>query len=268
MGPSRLLVSDIDGTLLGDDPALDRFAAWHALDGGAYRLVYATGRHFESLRLLIEATALPRPDASITAVGTDVRDRSGRRWPGWAERFETFDGDVVRRTLGAFRWLVPQSDEAQTPVKASFDSPGLTQPYLTEIRLALRRVGIDARLVYSSDSQLDVLPAAAGKGQATLFLAERWGARPEDVHVFGDSGNDLDLFGRGFRETVVANALPELRAGVADDAYRSTRPFADGVLDGIRHWTAERAGLSVPGSGRRRSGRARAAARRSPRTAS
>ena len=54
--------------------------------------------------------------------------------------------------------------------------------------------------------------------------------------VFGDSGNDLDLLSSGFSGTIVANALPELRQAVPADVYRSPFPFADGVLDGIRHW--------------------------------
>jgi hydroxymethylpyrimidine pyrophosphatase-like HAD family hydrolase len=61
--------------------------------------------------------------------------------------------------------------------------------------------------------------------------------QPADVLVFGDSGNDLELRGQGFRGTIVANALPELRDAVGRDVYHSPRPFADGVLDGIAYWS-------------------------------
>src|SRR5687768_18425464 len=119
MGPDRILIADIDGTLVGDDAALGRFAAWH--DGVRPRLplVYATGRHRDSLERLVAETALPVPDATITAVGTEIHDRSGRPWPGWAERFDEYDADVGRRVLRAFDWLAPQSAEFQTRLKAS-----------------------------------------------------------------------------------------------------------------------------------------------------
>jgi sucrose-phosphate synthase len=236
MDSGRVLVADIDGTLLGDDAALECFAAWHAANR-RHRLVYATGRHRESLQRIIAATALPAPDAAITAVGTEIHDQSGRRWPGWAERFDGFEADVVRLALGAFSWLALQPDDAQTWLKASYDARDLADAQLAEVRTALVQAGQDARIVYSARLHLDILPAAAGKGSAAGFLADAWGVPPDGVMAFGDTGNDIDLFRSGFRGTVVANALPELIDAIDDDVYRSPLPFAAGVLDGISYWT-------------------------------
>jgi sucrose-6F-phosphate phosphohydrolase len=237
MGPGRVLVADLDGTLLGDDAALERFAAWHADDRWRHRLVYATGRHPDSLRRLIAGTALPVPDAAITAVGTEIHDRHGCRWPGWAERFDGYDADIIRHALRPFRWLAIQPDDAQTRLKASYDVAGLAEAQIAEIHAALVDTREDARLIYSAESHLDILPAAAGKGQAARFLADAWQASPDSVLVFGDTGNDLDLFEYGFRGTLVGNALPELNEAVDVQAYRSPFPYASGVLDGIRHWS-------------------------------
>lgn len=237
MGPDRILVADIDGTLVGDDAALERFAAWHAQDRWRHRLVYASGRHRHSLQQLIDGTALPVPDAIITAVGTEIHDRDGRRWPGWAERFDGYDAEVIRRALRALDWLAPQSDDAQTRLKASYDVPDLAEAQIAEIRASLVSTGKDTRLVYSGGLCLDILPSAAGKGKAARFLADAWGAQPDSVLVFGDTGNDLDLFDCGFRGTLVGNALPELTEAVDEQAYRSPFPYAAGVLDGIRHWS-------------------------------
>lgn len=237
MGPSRVLIADIDGTLVGDDAALERFAAWHADDRG-HRLVYATGRHRDSLQRLIASTNLPAPAAAITAVGTEIHDRRGRRWKGWAERFDGYDADVVRRALRAFRWLAIQPADAQTRLKASYDVPDLAEAQISQIQAALVEAGQEARFIYSAGSQLDILPAAAGKGAAARFLAETWGASPGSVLVFGDTGNDLDMFECGFRGTLVGNALPELNEAVDEQAYRSPFPYASGVLDGIRHWSS------------------------------
>lgn len=237
MGPDRILIADIDGTLVGDQAALERFAAWHASVRARFPLVYATGRHRDSVERLVAETALPVPDATITAVGTEIHDRTGRPWPGWADRFDEYDADVVRRALRAFDWLAPQPAEAQTRLKASYGVHDLADAQIDTIRKTLMRSGQDTRLVYSAGLCLDILPAAAGKGNAACFLVDEWEAAPDSVMVFGDSGNDLDLFGNGFLGTVVGNALPELADAVDDRAYRSPFHHAAGVLDGIRHWS-------------------------------
>jgi len=238
MAAGRVVVADVDGTLVGDDAALDRFAAWRAgMDDGP-RLVYASGRHLGSLRQLIETTALPEPDALITAVGTEIHDAQARPWPGWVERFVGWDADAVRRVLRRFSRLQPQPAANQTSLKASYDVEGLRGPERSAIRRALAAAGLDARLVYSAGRHLDVLPAAAGKGNAASFAVGTWGIDAHEVMVFGDSGNDIDLFQRGFRGTLVANALPEILTAVGRDVYVSPHPYAAGVLDGIRHWTA------------------------------
>lgn len=237
MGAGRVLVADIDGTLLGDVDALERFAVWHAAHRARYRLVYATGRLHPSLLEVIAGTALPEPDVAITAVGTEIHGGSGRQWPGWAEQFDGWYANAVRRTLRQFTWLELQPEEAQTRLKASYDVHGLSAPDRSTIRRALARAGLDASIAYSSGLHLDILPSAAGKGNAARFVVDSWGVAPDDVMVFGDSGNDLDLFQRGFRGTLVANALPELSAAVGDDAYRSPLAYAAGVLDGIRRWS-------------------------------
>jgi sucrose-6F-phosphate phosphohydrolase len=237
MATGRLLVADLDGTLLGDEQALSRFAAWFQPRHARYRLVYASGRHRESVAAVIAGTALPDPDAVISAVGTEIHDSRGRPWPGWQERFDGWDAAAVRRTLRPIRWLELQPDAAQTPLKASYDVRGLAATDLATIRGTLAAAGLASNLVYSSNLHLDVLPAAAGKGNAARFLADAWAIAPEDVLVFGDSGNDMQLFQQGFRGTLVANALPELSLAVGADVYRSPLPYAGGVLDGVIHWS-------------------------------
>ena len=237
MGPRWILVSDIDGTLVGDDGALARFAAWRVRHRDDHRLVYATGRHLPSVERLIATSELPEPDAVVSAVGTEVHDGNGRSWPGWRERLVPWDAEAVRHALRGHAALRLQEDEAQTPVKVSFDAGRLDPDALGAIEATLDAAALPAIVVYSQDRFLDVLPAMAGKGQAARFLADEWGVAPHDVLAFGDSGNDIELFRCGFRGTLVGNALPELRDAVGDDVYHSPHPFADGVLDGIRHWS-------------------------------
>lgn len=252
MDAGLVVVADLDGTLVGDAAALERFAAWHAENHRGHRLVYATGRLWPSIEQLFSVTALPVPDAAIAAVGTEIRDRSGQHWPGWADRMDDFDADAIRLALGRLDWLSLQSEAAQTHLKASYDLVGLTESQEAEIVETLAREGLVGRIVYSAGLHLDVIPPSAGKGMAARFLADSWRVPPEEVMVFGDTGNDADLFQHGFRGTVVGNALPELVDVIGHDVYQSGLAFADGVLDGISYWSSEDAGAgSVSRAGRR-----------------
>lgn len=237
MDSRRIIVTDVDGTLTGDDDALARFGAWLAPRRDRHLLVYATGRSRSSLLDLLRAAGAPGADAVISSVGTEIHLRDGRPLPGWVERFDGWDADRVHRALAGLPWLERQDDAAQTRLKASFDGAGLRTAELEAIRDRVAAAAIDATIVYSANLHLDVIPAGAGKGIAAHELARAWRISPERVLVFGDSGNDAGLYREGFLGTVVGNALPELRRSVGPTAYRSPFAYAGGILDGIRHWS-------------------------------
>lgn len=237
MDPRRLLVSDLDGTLLGDDAALARFRDWLAPRRDRERLVYASGRHLDSIQSLVADGILPRPDALISAVGTEIHDPDGAPIAGWTERFAGWDASVVRHVLRPFDWLAPQPSEFQTPTKVSYEVESLTESDRATIGRTLDKAGLRTTIVYSGGRYLDILPATAGKGMATRFLADLWGIDADDILAFGDSGNDTELLTSGFHGTMVANAQPELRLAVDGHVYRSPEAYADGVIDGIRHWS-------------------------------
>lgn len=236
MGARRLLVTDLDGTLLGDEAALERFVAWLHTDRDGWRLVYATGRTVDSVMELVEGGRLPGPDAIVASVGTAIHHADGAVWPGWPASWPSWDAERVRSSLEAVPGLVTQPAVHQSDRKASFHALDLSDASLDDLRRRLVDEGIDATLVYSSARDLDVLPGEAGKGAASRFLARGWGIADSAVVAAGDSGNDLDLLTEGFRSVVVANAGPELRDLDGPTIYHSPFPHAAGVLDGIRHW--------------------------------
>ncbi len=69
-------MSDLDGTMIGDDAGTRAFGSyWHTTAAAmGSKLVYSTGRALDSfLELAAEKGAdLPRPDVLICAVGTKV----------------------------------------------------------------------------------------------------------------------------------------------------------------------------------------------------
>lgn len=238
MDSRRLIVTDVDGTLTGDDDALAEFGAWLASRRDGHLLAYATGRSRSSLLDLLGQSGAPKADAIISSVGTEIHLRDGRPLSGWTERFDGWDVRRVHRALAGLPWLERQTPDAQTRLKASYDGAGLRAAHLAAVRDRLATADIDATIVYSADLHLDVIPAGAGKGIAAREVARAFGVSTDRVLVFGDSGNDAGLYREGFLGTIVGNALPELRRAVGSAAYRSPFAYAGGILDGIRHWSA------------------------------
>jgi hydroxymethylpyrimidine pyrophosphatase-like HAD family hydrolase len=96
--------------------------------------------------------------------------------------------------------------------------------------------GLAVEMVYSSNRDLDILPAGVNKGSASRYLASYWDIPSQRIAVAGDTGNDESMFLQGFRGIVVDNAQEELKAMSSPDIYQSRETFADGVIDGIAHW--------------------------------
>lgn len=232
-----LLVSDLDGTLLGDDRALEAFVAWHDTVKDRVRLVYSSGRFMNSIRASIDDSPLPEPDAMIGGVGTEIFDQvANRQLVGWPPISNGWDPHSVRAACARRATLHEQPVDLSSRYKVSYYGYDLSDVFLDELRCELMEAGQDVTIVYSSNRDLDVLPAAVNKGAAAAYLAERWGIANEDVIVAGDSGNDLAMFLQGFRGIVVGNAQPELRELRGSNIYQATRSYAAGVIEGLQFW--------------------------------
>lgn len=71
----------------------------------------------------------------------------------------------------------------------------------------------------------NAMPAGWNKGEAVKWLLERLGIGRDEAVVFGDAGNDLQMFAAVEHSVAVAGALPEAReaarwhiGAVEDDA--------------------------------------------------
>ena len=174
----------------------------------------------------------------VADVGSSIHDHDGRRWGNWPTTVRDWSArDVLE--LGRRCGLTPQAPSNQTPWKASFEVPTLTPGVLDALRAELERARVQTEIVTSAGRLIDVLPTGVGKGAACRYLATALSIPHERIVAAGDSGNDLDLLGGGFRAIVVGNAEPELDVLDGPLIYRAKAPYAAGVLEGIDHWLAE-----------------------------
>jgi mannosylfructose-6-phosphate phosphatase len=237
----NLIVSDLDDTLLGDDAALRRFAAWFEEMRPNFRLAYSSGRFRDSIRQSIAETDLPEPDAVICGVGTEIYvgddDIPLAGWPQASGK--NWNADSIHAVCRGFVELEPQPDEFQSRYKLSFYAYDLDEACLARLRQQLDAAGQQASVVYSSNRDLDVLPARTHKGAAAGRLAAHWMIDRRRVIVAGDSGNDATMFHEGFRGIIVGNAKPELRALAGPRIYHAVETYAAGVVEGLDHWLAE-----------------------------
>lgn len=233
----NLLVCDLDGTLLGDELALSQFAEWYGQARDDFRLVYSSGRFIDSIRESIDASELPQPDAVIGGVGTEIYEMAAaRRVSFWPPTILGWNPHIVRAVCSAHDQLIPQPDRLSSYHKVSFYGADLEPSFLNRLVDQLAGAAQRVTVVYSSNRDLDVLPADAHKGAAAVYLARRWSIEPSRVIVAGDSGNDAAMFNVGFRGIVVGNAHAELRSLAEPHIYHATAHFAAGVLEGVDYW--------------------------------
>lgn len=204
------------------------------------RLVYNSGRSVADMRALIKARKLPPADYLIGGVGTEFYDLRENRAPEeFSSQFgEGWDLALVERIVAETPGIQRQPPEFLHPYKSSWFLPRADAAQIEVLRGRLRDAGLRVVVIYSSLRFLDVLPAAADKGNALAWLCRRLGIPLEEVLVAGDTANDNGMFLLpGVSGIVVENAQPELfEAVVKLPAYVSRSIMADGVLEGLAHF--------------------------------
>lgn len=271
--PPMMLVSDIDGTLVGHEAhgvdSTARFGKYwedRAALTGSF-LVYNTGRSLGQVVGLLEHMkgVLPIPDAIISAVGTKIflldRERghrgstSGSSWHedmDWAHSLdEGWDLHIVRQAANAaiqeysqdkVNWLDDGSEHPhRIALSVHVDSLDAVSQL---IHTRLEKDGIHFKLISSGTMDwryLDCVSGNAGKHAALEHIRTMYGVALDRCVAAGDSGNDILMLEGPNPAIVVGNAQQALVEWVVQQPQDgrivvTDATVADGVLEGLcRH---------------------------------
>lgn len=257
-----VLATDLDGTLipLPGEPAnqADLATLEQSLRHADATLVYATGRHFESVMEAAEEYALPRPDWIVCDVGSAIYQRKEDNYEVFsayethlADTSDDIDRQAIENVLDSIKGLELQALDHQQRFKISYQSAADTVDSLVETiqaRLAESELPYDCMGSvdpFSNLGLLDVMPRGVSKAYALLWLSTHANFRPDAVIYSGDSGNDYAALASGFRAIIVANGSPGLadkvgvtlqERGLPNRLYVAQGKATSGVLEGCRHF--------------------------------
>jgi sucrose-phosphate synthase len=235
----RMLISDIDNTLIGDKAGLAQLLENLRERGRELGFGIATGRTIESTLAILKQWRVPVPDVLITAVGSEIHYGRGLRGDvGWSNHIRhLWRRDAVARALEEIPGLTLQPAMNQREFKLSYNVDPQAMPPLRSLHATLRGHGLHAKLIYSHEAYLDVLPVRASKGHAVRYLAYKWGLPLRAFLVAGDSGNDEEMLLGDTLGVVVANHSPELASLRGhEQIYFAQASHATGILEGMAHY--------------------------------
>ncbi|MBF0274790.1 MAG: HAD-IIB family hydrolase [Nitrospinae bacterium] len=235
----RVLISDIDNTLVGNDEALNELL--NKLKGAQCKvgIGVATGRSLPLTLAVLKKNKIPVPNILITSVGSEIY--YGPKLVqdvGWTNhinyRWKPLD---IKKKLNNIKGISMQAAEGQGNHKISFNVDAQIAPTPKEITSFLRKAGIYANVIYSHEAYLDILPIRASKGLAVRYCAVKWGIPIDRFLVAGDSGNDEEMLRGNTLGVVVGNYSPELEHLRKDSNVLFAKGhFAFGILEAIDHY--------------------------------
>jgi Cof subfamily protein (haloacid dehalogenase superfamily) len=239
----RLLLADVDGTLVTDDKVLseDAIAVSRELRRAGIALALVSSRPPRGLRMLVEPLALDtviagcnggvivNPDLSVIethlldsdAAGQAVDLMLGRGLDVWvytAVDWLVRDGEAPHVAREA--WILKFDARAV----ASFTAADLARavkivgvsddPALVAAceRVAQDALGETASATRSQSFFLDVTHPEANKGAVAVGLSRRLGIPPDQIATIGDMPNDVLMFRRSGLSIAMGNASDAVKA--------------------------------------------------------
>ncbi|MFH1963926.1 MAG: HAD-IIB family hydrolase, partial [Acidobacteriota bacterium] len=231
----KLLLTDLDGTLFGNQESLRELMSVLKEREGSIGFGIATGRTLASATQVLREWNVLIPNIMVTCVGSEiyyglppVQDHEYSRHINyrWAP-------DRIRKILGERKGFELQPENTQRPHKISYFLDPATGITRQDIVNRLRRNKLAVQVIYSHDQFLDILPLRASKGHAIRYLAMKWKLPMENILVAGDSGNDEEMLRVSTLGVAVGNRSHELEV-LKDlpNVYFAKEFYAGGIIEG------------------------------------
>ncbi|KPQ23165.1 MAG: HAD-superfamily hydrolase, subfamily IIB [Halomonas sp. HL-48] len=234
----RLIVSDLDGTLLGSDHRLhdETVDVLRQLHDQGHHVALASGRHYHDMKVFRDQLAIPahlistngayvhdpddallaanhlEPEHAKTLIGLprppQVRLNLYRE-SGWHIDSEAPHLLSLHASTGFGYEVVPP---------AQMDANGVGKVLYLGDPNALKQLeaqaqeahGDNLHITYSTIDSLEIMAGGVNKGVALSSLLERLGLTPADCLAFGDNLNDTEMLSLAGEAQVMANAHPAL----------------------------------------------------------
>ncbi|MBN1412828.1 MAG: HAD-IIB family hydrolase [Spirochaetales bacterium] len=234
------LITDIDGTLLGDPAGLGELNRYLLKNRKKFYIVYATGRALDEYLHIKEPEGLIDPDALILNTGSDIYTLKGKNYildTGWHKLLEPgWEKDRIDDFIRTTGMIIPQNKSHPYKLSYYITDP-VPESFEEDLKEQLTRIGLKAHLLSSMGYYLDILPEKCNKGEAARYHIKNRKIDPDNVIVAGDSENDRELFLFFKKSILVANAQERLISLLYGKKYFKTgTSHAAGVLEGIRHY--------------------------------
>ena len=234
----RLIVSDLDGTLLGSDHRLhdSTVEVLRELVRQGHHLALASGRHYHDMRVFRDELGVPvhlistngaythdpddglvsashlNPDHAHTLINLPRPPQvrlSLYREAGWHVDAEAPHLLSLHASTG-FRYEVvpPEQMDANGVGKVLY----LGDPdALAELEAQAQAAhGDGLHITYSTVDSLEIMAGGGNKGVALVALLESLGLTAADCLAFGDNLNDTEMLTLAGEAQVMANAHPAL----------------------------------------------------------
>ncbi len=257
--PVKLVISDLDGTLIRNDKTLAEATvdAVRRLTAAGLPMSLISARPPSGMYWIAERLGLPGPFGAFNggvlfkADGSVIEHHGVDRAVAEKALAMLARAGITRWVFADGDWLASNDSDPKTAreVKAANVQPIVTTDFTGRLDRIDKIVGVSddhallerlereaigygqgATIARSQPYYLDITAPVANKGDGITFLAKAFGVDLADVLVLGDQANDLPMFARAGHSIAMGQGTDAVRAA-ADEVTASNDE--DGVAKAI-----------------------------------
>jgi hydroxymethylpyrimidine pyrophosphatase-like HAD family hydrolase len=229
----RLVVADVDGTLLsdGDTVSPEVAAIIRSLEQHGIIVGFNSGRPLTRLEPLARELSMSGPLIAENGCVVKLTKDSAIFNLGYSR-------EPGLKTLLKFKTDFPGAIREAPDIKDRLIDIGFFADGIPHAELLKRLAGVQ---LLDSGYMLHLIPAEVSKGKTLKRILGLIGdrtLRPDEVMVFGDSATDVSLFTEFENSVLIVN--PRLTKQQSEDIrkfakYQSKLPFGDGFIEVVSH---------------------------------